>query len=218
MLENPPIRLGQFVALALILCAAAFLRWHKIGDSSLWTDEFLSLEVSASHGYEHLDLRPGVIVTSPDKLTAMNPAGSWSELFLSLRRSNHPPLYFCVLRIWRELWHSDSDATTRSLSLLFSLIAILLAFDAVRWLSGTTAAMWAAGLLAVAAPQIEFAQEARGYTLLILFLMGCCSAIARIEKLGISRRRIIALSLCAAGMLLTHYLGFAMIAAMMIYL
>ncbi|HMB96285.1 MAG TPA: glycosyltransferase family 39 protein [Tepidisphaeraceae bacterium] len=217
MPEIRPIRAGHLVVLALILCAGIFLRWYKIGSTSLWTDEFLSMEVSSGHGYEDLMLSRNVILPAPQKLVDLNSTGSWSQLFLSLKGSNHPPLYFCVLRIWRTLWQSDSDVTTRSLSAVLSLLAILLAFDAVRWANGNTAALWAAALLAVASPQIEFSQETRGYMMLITFMMGCCAALARIERLGFSRQRLAALILCAAGMLLTHYLSFAVIAALMIY-
>ncbi|HEY1629252.1 MAG TPA: glycosyltransferase family 39 protein, partial [Tepidisphaeraceae bacterium] len=217
MPDHRPIRASHFVLLGLILCAAAFLRWYKIDNDALWTDEFFSLEVSAGHGYQHLDISHDVLLPKPASLIEENSAGAWADIFLSLKRTNHPPLYFCVLRIWRSIWHSDSDFTTRGLSALMSLIAIILAFEAVRTTSGPAAGLWAAALLAVAAPQIQFSQEARGYSMLIALMMGCCAAIARIEKFGPSRKRFAALLLCAIGMLLTHYLAFALIAAILIY-
>lgn len=204
--------------LGLILCGAAAVRWYRIGSASFWTDEFLSLEVSAGHGYQHLDLPRGVVLWQPQDLTGVQAAGSWSEIFLSLRRSTHPPLYFCALRLWRDLWSTNDDTATRSLSALFSVLAILLAFDAARVLHASTRlGLWSAAALAVANPQIQFAQEARGYALLVTLMMVCCSALARIERLGVSRRRIAALLLGALGMILTHYMGFAILAALMMY-
>src|SRR5450432_2538298 len=217
MSEIHPIRISHLAVLFLILSGAIFVRWYKIDSASLAGDEFLSLEVSAGHGYEHLDLEPDVILKSPEKFVEMNSTGTWPDLFLSLRRTNHPPLYFCILRIWRTIFNSDSDAAARSLSAILSIVAILLAFDAVRTSSGNSAALLAAALLAVATPQIEFAQEARGYTLLIALMIGACAAILRIERYGFSRWRFATLIFCAAGMMLTHYLGLALFAAMIIY-
>jgi uncharacterized membrane protein len=217
MPENRSLRASHFVLLGMVLCAAAFLRWYKIDNDALWTDEFFSLEVSAGHGYQHLDLSHDVLLSKPASLIEENSTGTWADLFLSLKRTNHPPLYFCILRIWRSIWHSDTDFTTRGLSALMSLIAIILAFDAVRTTSGTTAGFWSATLLAVAAPQIQFSQEARAYSMLIALMMGCAAAIARIERFGPNLKRFAALCLCAIGMLLTHYLAFALVAAMLIY-
>jgi hypothetical protein len=207
----------RIVLLGVILGGALGARWYRIGHQSFWTDEFLSLEVSAGHGYEHLDEPQGRFLPNPEWLTDIHLAGGWGEMLDSFRRSTHPPLYFCLLRIWRELSPSDSDVSLRSLSAILSMIAILFAFDAARWWHGTKAALWAAAILAVAAPQIEYAQEARGYSLLIATMMACCAALARIETLGFSRRRAVALALAAVAMLLTHYLGAALLGAMIIY-
>jgi uncharacterized membrane protein len=215
--RDPAIRLRHVVILALVLCAAVAVRWYRIGSASFWTDEFLSLEVSTGHGYDRLNLPRGVILDSPASVTDLRNAGSWSQMLASLHGSTHPPLYFIVLRLWRELLHSDSDTAVRSLSAVLSVLAVLLAFDAARLLHGTTTALWAAAVLALANPQIEFAQEARGYAMLVALMLACCDAIARIERLGPSRRRLLALGLCAAAMLLTHYLAFAIVAALAIY-
>jgi hypothetical protein len=48
-------------------------------------------------------------------------------------------------------------------------------------------------------------------------MFGCCCAIARIERLGFSRGRGLGLFGCAVALLLTHYLGFAILGALVIY-
>src|SRR6185437_6029608 len=150
------VRPWHLVLLGAILIAAAVARWHKIDSASFWIDEFLSLEVSSGHGYEHRDFPQGVLFTPSPGLTGHDADGSWKNLFTSLRRTNHPPLYFCTLRIWESLLNSDSDLAIRSLSALFSLLAIVLAFDAARLLHGTRSALFAAIVMALAAPQIQF--------------------------------------------------------------
>src|SRR5690348_16640130 len=114
--DRSSLRLGHLIVLLLILCAAIAVRWYRISSASFWTDEFLSLEVSSGHGYDRLNLPRGVILDSPASVTDLRSAGSWPQMVMSLRGSTHPPLYFCVLRLWRELLHSDSDAAVRSLS------------------------------------------------------------------------------------------------------
>ena len=98
-----------------------------------------------------------------------------------------------------------------------SLLAILFAFDAARWWHGMSAALWGAAILAFAAPQIAYAQETRGYTMLLAAMMACCAMLARMEMLGYSRRRVVGLFLAALAMLLTHYLGAALLLAMILY-
>ncbi len=211
------IRPWHLVLLGVILIIAAAVRWHKIDSASFWIDEFLSLEVSSGHGYEHRDFPQGVVFTPARGLTGIDADGSWQNVILSLRRTNHPPLYFCMLRVWETVLNSDSDFAIRSLSALFSLMAILLAFDAARLLHGPRTALFAAAVMALAAPQIQYAQEARAYAMLVALMLGCCDAIVRIEKLGASRRRLIALFLCTLAMLLTHYLAFAVLVALLAY-
>ncbi|HEY7089565.1 MAG TPA: glycosyltransferase family 39 protein [Tepidisphaeraceae bacterium] len=211
------VRVPHLILLGVILIGASCARWYDIARCSFWTDELLSLEVTAGHGYEHLDRPRGVIVSTPTDLTELRTAGSWGNFFESLLRGTHPPLYFCSLRLWRDLWRSDNDMVVRSFSAILSLLAIMLAFDAARQLHGTTTALWSAAILAFAGPQVEFAQEARGYSMLIALMMGCCAALARIETRGPSRARWVALLLCATAMPLTHYLGFVLLAVLLVY-
>ena len=53
--------------------------------------------------------------------------------------------------------------------------------------------------------------------MLVAAMMACCAMLARIETLGFSRRRAITLMLAALAMLLTHYLGAAILLAMILY-
>jgi hypothetical protein len=59
--------------------------------------------------------------------------------------------------------------------------------------------------MAIAPPQIQMAQEARAYALVIALGMGACVALARLEKLGPGWRRAIWLALCTLSMVLSHY-------------
>lgn len=187
-----------------ILILAAGLRIHSLTRHSLWLDEVYSLEASSGHGLEHLRLR-GEVIPSPD-LTGLQDADYVANVPTSLARDdNHPPLYFLVLRTWREIFGSG-DVAIRSLSVVLSLLGIYLLYDVVSVIGGWKRGIWAALLMAVAQPQIHYAQETRGYALLIVFLLGAADVIVRMERDKCrSRLRLIVLGSCLCGMMLTHY-------------
>ena len=123
---------------------------------------------------------------------------------------------FYSCRVWRDIFGS-SDFTLRAFSVLASVLGIVLLYDVARSLHGTPMALWAASIMAVAGPQIQFAQEGRGYAMLAALCMGACAALARIERHGTSWRRQIALGGCVAAMMLTHYFALAPAAAIGAY-
>jgi uncharacterized membrane protein len=63
-------------------------------------------------------------------------------------------------------WATETWPPARFAAVM-SLVAIVLMFDVVRVLHGTTAGLWSAALMAVAGPMIELSQQVRGYTLAI---------------------------------------------------
>jgi hypothetical protein len=76
----------------------------------------------------------------------------------------HPPFYYWVLKIWVDFF-GTTELAFRSLSLIFGLSAISLAFVLVKKLFGRKAA-WMSLLLLVVSPMlIRYGQEARMYTL-----------------------------------------------------
>jgi hypothetical protein len=72
-------------------------------------------------------------------------------------------------------------------------------------------------MMAAAAPQIVFAQEARGYAMLTLFVLCAIAAIARIQALGPNRSRIAALGLSSLAALFTHYIAIPAMLALSVY-
>jgi uncharacterized membrane protein len=208
--------------LLLILIAAASLRLWHLTASSFWLDEFFTAEVAAGRGYWFQDVprdrvvydaEPGNVAV-PTHTTPLS--GSVSDVIDSLVRTNHPPLYFVTLHGWMALLGS-SDRSLRGFSVLCSVLAIAFLFDAIRSLSGTRAAIAGSVTMALAGPQIQYAQEARAYSMLVAIMLATCAIIARIERRGINERRLIALFISMAALLLTHYLGAALFAAIAIY-
>lgn len=198
--------------LGLILIGATALRIYQVGHTALWLDEYYSIDLAAGRGYWLNNIAPNVLM----RFGELPARGNTGDVLEGMLQTNHPPLYFLVLHAWMNFF-GEADAAVRSLSVVFSILAILLLFDTARLLHGKATAFWAAAIMALASEQIIYAQEARSYTMLLALTLGACDALVRIEKNGFGRKRIAALGLCAAGMMLTRYLAIPLIVVFAVY-
>lgn len=205
-----------WVVLALIVVLAAALRIYRIDASSLWIDEFYSLEASAGKCYVDLSLPRNQMMDHLPRLVSIEDARSAAQIWTSMENDQHPPLYFILLRFWRDLFGS-SDAATRSLSLVASLIALLLVFDVGQMTLGIVPGLWASGLMALAQPEIWYAQETRAYMVLTALIAGTASILLRIERRGLNGIKGMGLVAGLLAIMLTHYFGLAACMALGIY-
>jgi len=136
------------VLLALAVLTGAWFRFHALAHKSFWFDEGFSV------GVARLD---------------------WPNLLhlLWLREANMA-LYYVLLKVW--LGFGISEFHVRSLSVVFGLAAIPVIYSLGSRLFGARAGLVAAALLSVNAFHVRYAQEARGYTLLV-FMSALCSLL-----------------------------------------
>jgi mannosyltransferase len=128
-------------SLSLITLLAFLLRWHGLAAKSLWLDEAVSVEIARLH---------------------------WPDFFLILwHREANMAAYYLVLRFWLLL--GDSEGFVRGLSLLFSVATVPILYFVGARLFGRTAGLLAAWLLAINAYHVRYAQEARGYAMVVFF-------------------------------------------------
>ena len=167
-------------------------------------------------GSVHDQLPPNVIRMDQPDLTGPAGAAPWWSICTHLGGVTHPPLYFVVLRWWIDLF-GDGAAATRSLSAIFSLAAILVFFNVCRFLHGPRIALLGAILMALAVAQIDFAQDAHGYTLLILLGLCAIDLLLRIELQGVSVVRLAGLAICCTAAALTHYFAAGALPALVAY-
>ena len=135
------------LTLLLILFFGYALRLYKLGAQSLWYDETVSAVLAQK--------------TVPD-------------LIAHTARDIHPPGYYLLLRGW-TLLAGNSEFALAYFSLLFGtlLIAAVYAlgmkisskFKIQNSKSGNSAALWAAGLVALSPYNVWYSQEVRMYTL-----------------------------------------------------
>ena len=132
-----------------------------------------------------------------------------------LRQDGSPPLYYCLLSIWMTLAGSDERAT-HTLSVLFALAAVPVAFWGA-WLVFGRRAAWFAAVLTTFNPYLsQYAQETRMYSLVVLLSMLATSLFLRAYTCDErpARRWLVGFGLALAATLYTHnwaiFLGAAM--------
>lgn len=93
----------------------------------------------------------------------------------TLLQDGAPPLYYMLLHFWIELFGS-SEAATHSLSFVFALLAIPVAYWIGNSLVDSRVGLSAALLLAVNPFLTRYAQETRMYSLVVLLGLVACGA------------------------------------------
>jgi uncharacterized membrane protein len=195
MEPHPPHREHKAGSLPLLwllaLTAAALaLRMVFLTAKALWFDETVSVFI-ASHPVERI-------------------------LPLLAANDPHPPLHYLVLHVWVALF-GDGERAVRSLGVLIGTAVVPAVWLFGRRLVGGVAALVAAGLVMVAPSQIAASQEARMYGLLTLTALLSWWALWR--AVGEHRARPwAAYAVAVAAMLYTHYFGFFVVGAQVVWL
>jgi uncharacterized membrane protein len=163
-----------------VTALALALRLWGITDQSLWMDEVFSAR------HIHKSWR------------AMLTAGFVNE--------TNPPLYYVLLRLWCAVF-GDGELALRSLSAVASAATVPVVHAIGATLGRRRAGIFAALLFALAGLQIEYAQEARQYALLVfglaIALLGLAKAITERDDAGHPPRT--AATLFVVGMVVAVY-------------
>lgn len=134
----------KYTWLMIILAVGAALRFYHNTDISLWHDEAFS---------------------------ALLIKYSWPEMMYRIGLDVHPPMYYIALRFWHYIF-GDSLLSLRGMTVFFGVGTVW-----ATWLFVKTAfknermALWAALLVALNPFQIQYATEARMYTMGAFFAM-----------------------------------------------
>ncbi len=174
--------LPLLLMLALLVLGCA-VRFHRLGEQSLWYDEGIA--------YNHA-------------LRAL------PELIPLLQRNVHVPAYFTLLGLWEDL-AGASEFALRSLSVFFSLLSVALTYALGSRLFHPVAGLAASAFVALNTFSIYYAAEARMYAMLtaiaagsmllfVVFLRDLCRPLPSRSR----SRYIVALGLINALGLYTH--------------
>jgi mannosyltransferase len=165
------VRQRDWRLLAAFTIAAALIRFATIDVQSYWFDEALTAHLVGLPFGDMLSRIPDTELT--------------------------PPLYYVVAWPWAHVFGTH-EAALRSLSALFGIATVPVAFAAARELfSKAAAALVAAALVAFNPLLVWYSQEARPYSLLVL--------LCALSLLFFARRQPWAWAVVSALALLTHY-------------
>jgi uncharacterized membrane protein len=159
------------------LALGAGLRFVNLDLKSVRADEFSTIVFSLGNSFRTVPLNQ--IISSEVLLSLLQPepqVGARSVVQNLLTESNHPPLYFVLTHYWLKLFPIQEGQTliwaARSLSACLGILSIPMVFG-LSWLAYRSflVAQLAAALMALSPFGVFLAQEARHYTLAILFVI-----------------------------------------------
>ena len=173
-----PSRNGALWVLACLVALGAAVRFATLGLQSYHHDEVITV--------------------------ARVIPGSFTDMLRQVKGSeSNPPLYYVLAWGWAKAF-GTGEVTMRSLSALFGVATIPLAYCAARELSSRRAGLIAAALVAVNPMLIWYSQEARSYALLVFF--GAAALFFFARALRTREGRDLALwALASALALCNHY-------------
>ncbi|MGD2110501.1 MAG: glycosyltransferase family 39 protein [Phycisphaerae bacterium] len=198
------------LGLAAALLVAGGLRFYSLGEKDYWFDELHSLSNSAGLRADFEAVPHGVVLTAPPRTTRLTPESTIGRTWRRMVVDSHPPMYFVLLLEWRRLF-GDGEFAVRALSVLFSVLSLIPVAMMLGVYGRRHRGLWLAGVLCVAYGHIHIAQEARPYSLGLLFVSLSYWAFVNIEhgwnRLGRRDKCVWAIVYGASMYLavLTHY-------------
>ncbi len=133
----------DLILLAIITGLAAMLRFHSLAAKSFWFDEGVSVAIARLDWYNFVRIL-------------------W-------RREANMSFYYFLLHGW--VLFGGGEFFIRSLSVLFAVASVPAIYLLGRRLFDSRTALIAAALLAVNAYQVQYSQDARSYSLMVLLCL-----------------------------------------------
>ncbi|MFN6481372.1 MULTISPECIES: glycosyltransferase [unclassified Nostoc] len=191
----PPFWLHPLLNLIWVIIGIS-LRLTNLTAKPPWTDEFATLVFSLGNTFLAVPLDQAI---APDILLQplqLNPAASIGDVVHNLvTQDNHPPLYFVLAYLWMKLFPSDGGLVSlfgaRSLPAIIGAASIpcIYVLGKVAFRSRLVGHL-AAAMMAVSPYGVFLAQEARHYTLAILWVIGSFACLVIATRHILNRTRL----------------------------
>ncbi|MGB5593091.1 MAG: glycosyltransferase [Crocosphaera sp.] len=170
-------QVNDWVLLGLWMVIGGILRFTNLTAKPPWTDEFATMVFSLGNDFRSVPLNQVISLdTLLQPLRVNGDAGIGDVVSLLLQEDNHPPLYFVLVHLWVKLFPNLGEYVDvwvmRSLPAFLGVLSIpgVYFLGKIAFRSRLVGQISAA-LMAVSAYGIFLAQEARHYTLAILFVI-----------------------------------------------
>ena len=189
------------------------LRFTNLAIKPPWSDEWATIVFSLGHSFRAIALNRLVSLNELLQPLTVESVRSQAVVEHLMRESTHPPLYFLLSHWWLQLGSKGlvSIWWARSLSALLGVAAIpAMYYLGKLWFRNLITAQFCAALMAVSPLAIYLSQEARHYTLAILWVIASLACL-NLAVHSISTRTKLSLWVIAAWVvvnslgLATHY-------------
>ncbi|MEG4045213.1 glycosyltransferase family 39 protein [Microcoleus sp. Pol17_C1] len=187
--HHPSLGKWMRVLMIVILVLGIFFRFANLEKKVYWLDEgYTSLRISGYTESEFIqEFGDGKIkeIKTLQKYQRINTEKSVFDTVkgLALEESQLTPLYFVAVRFWVQLF-GDSIAVTRSLSAVFSVLALPCMYWLCLELFESSVTAWlAVAIIAVSPFQVVYAQEARPYSLFVMLILMSSAVLLRAMRL-----------------------------------
>jgi mannosyltransferase len=170
------------LAIGVVVAAGVVARF--VAASHLWLDEALTVNIASV---------------------------PLSQLTEALRHDGSPPLYYAVLHFWMQLF-GEGTIAVRALSGVCSVACLPLAWRVGERVGGRTVATSFLVLLALSPFAVQYATEARMYSMAMLLVLAGGLTIANLLERP-SRGLCVAVAFVTGALLLTHYYALYTVAA-----
>jgi uncharacterized membrane protein len=174
---------SQLLILLMWIALGISLRFTNLTAKPPWIDEFATLVFSLGNTFKAVPLDRAIAIDVLLQPLQVNPgAGIGDVIHTLLTEDIHPPLYFILAHLWMKLFPSDGGFVSlfagRSLPALFGAISIpsVYALGRLAFRSPLVGQL-AAAMMAVSPYGIFMAQEARHYTLVMLWVIASCACL-----------------------------------------
>lgn len=179
------------------IAIAVGLRLTLLASKPPWTDEFSTLVFSLGNSFLGVPLNQAIALDTLLQPLQPNPSHGVAQVIQNLvTESNHPPLYFVLAHLWMNFWSPQTTDLVsvwiaRSLPALLGAASVP-AIYGLGWLTfrSRLVSHLSAAMMAISPYGIFLAQEARHYTLAILWVIASFSClVVAIQHLQ-NRKRI----------------------------
>lgn len=184
------------IFLLLWIGIGLILRFMNLAGKPPWTDEFATLVFSLGNTFKSVTLDQIITANNLLQPLIVNPQHGVGQAINSLiHEDHHPPIYFALANLWGQLFSAHSGLV--NLGVMRSLPAIcgVLSIPAIYYLarltfSSTLIAHLSALMMAVSPYGIFISQEARHYTMAVLFVIASLGCLVIAAKNLVNRRSL----------------------------
>jgi mannosyltransferase len=178
-----------FVVVLVILILATAVRLWGINSESYWLDETISIKQAQEN---------------------------YGTTIALIKNDVNLPLYVSVLHFWVKLF-GISESSSRSLSLLFGVLSVGMAYLLGRKLFSERVAILASLFMSLSPLMIYYSQETRGYSLFVfLTLVSFYFFVSYLEKKN--NANLVAYVIFSLFLIYTHLFAFLVIVVQNVYI